>query len=487
MFVVTLLVYAPSLGHAFADWDDLPFIARNPHFNPPTWAGVGYYWRHVAWNLYQPLSMTAWAAAAWLGQVPTADRATGSHLNPAAFHLLSAALHAGAAAAAFALCRRAAGGRAGPAAVGALLFAVHPVQVEAVAFAGVMNVPLCGCLGLWALVLYLAGVDPAGRRRPAAVAAVVLLTLATLARPTAVVLVPVAWLLDGAAFGRPWRARARSLVPWAVVATACAAWTVAIQHGAEAARSPAVARPLVAADAVTTHLRHVVWPVTLGIDYGRSPEVVLHGPRVGLAATVAVTVALLAAAVATRRRSPWASAGVGVFVVGLLPNAGLVPFDFQPISTVADRYVYVAMLGPALLATAAMAWAAAGRWAYGVAVAVAIACVVRTEQQLATWRNGEAVFRQALSANPESWMARTNLAYALADDDPATAARLCRESLARRPGQPIAWNTLGSILIHHGDRPAAAAAFDNAHALAPADPTYAANVARARGGGNAER
>ncbi len=53
-----------------------------------------------------------------------------------------------------------------------------------------------------------------------------------------------------------------------------------------------------------------------------------------------------------RTRVPWLVSTAGVFVAGLLPVLGLVPFAFQAYSTVADRYVYIAMLGPAL----ALAW-----------------------------------------------------------------------------------------------------------------------------------
>ncbi|MDP2107158.1 MAG: hypothetical protein Q8J76_14270, partial [Desulfobulbaceae bacterium] len=58
---------------------------------------------------------------------------------------------------------------------------------------------------------------------------------------------------------------------------------------------------------------------------------------------------LVVATVLWRSRSPWVLCGVALFVVAILPVSGILPFSYQAMSTVADRYLYLAMLGPAWL------------------------------------------------------------------------------------------------------------------------------------------
>src|SRR5581483_5829346 len=100
--------------------------------------------------LYMPVTATAYAAAAKVSYTPTVT-ARGVHLDPLPFHFLNVACHAAAAVALFFLLRRViravaddGDGASEAAAMGALVFALHPIQVEAVAFAGALNNPLCG-------------------------------------------------------------------------------------------------------------------------------------------------------------------------------------------------------------------------------------------------------------------------------------------------------------------------------------------------------
>src|SRR2546427_6732167 len=56
-----------------------------------------------------------------------------------------------------------------------------------------------------------------------------------------------------------------------------------------------------------------------------------------------------------RKRWTLLLASLAVFIVGVLPVSGLIPFDFQRVSTVADRYLYLSMLGPAMAAASLLA------------------------------------------------------------------------------------------------------------------------------------
>src|SRR3954469_7863666 len=85
LIALVLIAYSPLFTADFTVWDDRYNIAENPHLNPPTLAGVWYYWQHAAFDLYIPVTYTAWAILARVGFVGSAD-ASGTHLNPYVFH-----------------------------------------------------------------------------------------------------------------------------------------------------------------------------------------------------------------------------------------------------------------------------------------------------------------------------------------------------------------------------------------------------------------
>jgi hypothetical protein len=475
VFVITFTVWAPTIWNDFVEWDDLNMIVHNPQFNPPTWAGTGWYWIHPAWNLYQPLTTTLWAALAKIGWFDLPDRFSG-HMNPAIFHLASILLHSGAALLLFGIFCRALRDESA-AFIGAMVFALHPLQVEPIAFAGAMNNPLAGFLGLLAISRYLRATDPQGsqegRLKDWTVGSIALL-LATLAKPSAVVVPPMAFALAWAIHRRPLAKSFRSIIPWAFLVVPCIIWTKLIQHGFAPSQAPLQHRALVVDDAFVFYLRKLVWPTHLGVDYGHTPQMVIsQGFSWSL---LIVPLVLILTAVLMTRRMPLLTAAIACFVVGLLPNSGLVPFDSQFVSTVSDRYAYFAMTGPAL--AVAIIAAKYTRLKYAL-IAGLFALTILTERQISTWKNGEALFRHALTVNPRSGLADTNLAVAISDRSPEEAIDLCHRAIVLQPNVPSAWNTLGSLLMGEGQRRPAIEAFRQAHQLAPGNPIFASNYERA--------
>lgn len=317
--------------------------------NPPSLAGIAYYWRHVAWNLYEPLTCTLWGGAAFI------SKAISGELNPFWFHLTSLLLHVAATLAVYRLLRLI-GFKPWIAAASAGLFAVHPIQTEAVAFIGAMNNPLYACLAVLAIGDYFVATSPASaqsrrRRRATAMRGTLFFILALCAKPTAVVVPVAAALLDWAVHCRPMRKVIRSAAPWLILTIPFILVTKLNQHGPSAAvgiGGSAMLRPLLAMDSVAMQLWHVLMPFSLTIDYGRSPAWMAAHPIQFL--TAIVTFTFIAAAWRARKTEPMLSAAIGIFIIGLLPNSGLVPFDFQINSTVTDRYAYLPMIGIAIAA-----------------------------------------------------------------------------------------------------------------------------------------
>src|SRR5207249_167263 len=105
-------------------------------------------------------------------------------------------------------------------------------------------------------------------------------------------------------------------------------------------------RAITAADSLAFYLIKVIWPENLCADYGRTPASIAAGTAPYFAWIIPVM--LFAAAFAFHRRWPFGLAGICVFAAALIPVSGLVPFDFQEYSTVADRYTYLPLIGIAI-------------------------------------------------------------------------------------------------------------------------------------------
>jgi tetratricopeptide (TPR) repeat protein len=161
----------------------------------------------------------------------------------------------------------------------------------------------------------------------------------------------------------------------------------------------------------------------------------------------------------TRRRSPSLAAAVIVYFAALLPNSGLLPTDIQRVSTVADRYAYIAMLGPAMLVAWGLSRAQSRHrslvLAASLTIAVLVALLVRTIDVTAIWRDDRTLFAHGVEENPGSWLAHTNYAFGLVGTDPAAAIEQAKIALRLKPGIAIAHQTIGGAYAALGDRASA--------------------------------
>jgi len=426
---IVLLVFLRACSGEFSVWDDLYNITGNQFLNPPTWQGLAHFWRQPYVRMYIPLTYSAWWGLAHVGRLDAPDL-NGNLLNPWLFHTAVVVLHVVNVLLVFAILRRIVRRQGGPlaAALGALVFGLHPLQVEPVAWATGLKDTLSGALALGALWQYLlfaeageTGAKSSARRGHYWIATA-LFVLSMLAKPTAVVLPALAAVLDWLVVRRRPGAVARDLALWALLAIPCVVWTKLAQPAAEFMAPPLWSRPLIALDSLAFYLFKLLWPAQLCIDYGRSPAYVLrhHDLYWTWIVPTALCLGLLAA------RSRHLLAGAMLFVIPLLPVLGLVTFVFQFYSTVCDRYVYLSMLGVAV----AVAWLI-DRWPRRSVIAAAgvlvVVLAVRSGLQVRYWEDDTAIFEHVLDVNPGSFLAHNNYGLAITHD----AERL--EMLLRKP------------------------------------------------------
>ena len=401
--VATVLLYAPVFGFEFVRYDDPHYVLLHPRISQ------GLNWDNVRWSLtafevgnWHPLTLISHMA-----DVSAFGMRAGGH------HAVNAVLHAANAALLFVLLHVTTRRRA-PSLVAALFFAVHPLNVESVAWVSQRKSVLCMFLLLLTFLAYVAWTR--GRGWGTYVAAVVGCAAALATKPMAVVLPGLLLLLDFWPLGRfpadePGRLRSAlrlvaEKLPFAALAVAASLATWAAQREGGALGSlgdhPWGVRLAHAAFAYAWYLLRMVWPIGLSLFYPTSlgdaavPEV---------AGSVVVLAAVTAAVWLGARARPYLAFGWVWYVLALVPVIGIVNFGTQ---IVADRYAYLPLIGPFVAIAFLGADLLEGRSAR-VRNATASACAAAifalafgTGYALAPWHDSLAILTRGLRRAPDN-------------------------------------------------------------------------------------
>jgi Flp pilus assembly protein TadD len=454
--VAVLIVYANALPNAFL-WDDLYLVVGNPAIKH--WANVprlfvsDLFPGGMESGYYRPLQALTYAVdyGVW-------------GLSPAGFHLTSVLLHAATAVLLYVVGVRVLGS-ALAALVGALLFAVHPLHVEAVTYVSGRSDPLAAALMLVAVLGFLRG---DGRGRIASLAAFV---LALLAREAALVLPLLLVVLDRIVPGRTRRPALDYLPYGAVLAVYLGLRAMSVEHGQGIVANAAVPlgfRLLTMTEVVVRYLALVVAP--LGLHMERVVPPVASPFEAGALAALVAVAALIAGALWARARAWPVTLGVAWFLVALVPVANVVPLA----TFMAEHWLYVSVMGLCLAAGWGVEQLAHDGWRRPVAIALAIVVAVYgglTIRQNLAWRDGRTLYEYLLPLAPESLRIRVNLAQAYQESGDLERARAEYEEVARlhpdRLETADALNNLGNIQREAGQLAPALATYDRALTLQP--------------------
>lgn len=460
---ILLLVFAPLAvflqvgGHEFLAYDDPINISQNPRVTNFSLANLLYFWREPSLGLYIPLTYNFWLLLAKLSQLLT--RGGGESVDPQLFHLANLLVHLGGTTLVYLILRDLLNnGRA--AVLGALLFAIHPVQVEPVAWASGMKDLLSGFWSLLALWQYLrcCRAREKSRRIGHYLLATLALLLALLAKPAAVAVPLLAGLVGWLLLERPWRRVLLEIAPWLLGVVPVIMLTTGAQPlAAQVYQPPIWQRFLIAGDAISFYLYKVLLPFSLGPDYGRLPQLVLTQGWIYLTGTAPY---FLAGVLLWKAPRSWL-ATAGLFLAPLLPVLGLLPFAFQEVSTVADRYLYLAMLAPAL--ALALIWSQYQRQRFFrlLVVLILVLLTVKSTIQTSYWRDTLVFSTHALEVNPKSWNSylRKGVAEYLGNHQ-SEAIVAFKQALALKPDFSDALYSLGVVYGDQGQNEQAVALFN---------------------------
>ena len=443
LILLTFAAYSPlfTSGGGWL-WDDEGHVTRATLQSVD---GLRRIWFDIgATQQYYPVVHTAfWVEARLFGTT-----------DPAPYHAVSIALHATTAFLLFLILRR----LAVPGAVlAALLFALHPVHVESVAWTSELKNTLSGLFFFGAALSYLTFDDTRDRRTY--VISLMLFLVALLSKSVTatlpVALLVVVWWRRG---GMEWRRDVQPLLPMVAAGVAAGLTTVWFERtliGAQGAefQFTMVERALIAGRALWFYASSLVVPFGYSFNY----------PRWHISQTIwwqylfpAGVLAVLGALWWLGRRGSLAA--VLVFCIVLAPALGFVnvyPFRF---SFVADHFQYHASAALLALLGAIVARLASrlpGRAAvYAPAAALSIALVALTAPVAARYLDAPTLYRATIRANPGSWLAHNNLAalYVTGPSPDFTAAVThAREALRLFPGYAEARFNLAVALDELGE------------------------------------
>jgi Flp pilus assembly protein TadD len=455
LVAAALALYNPANSHPFANYDDDRYITDNPRVR------AGLTGETVAWA-FRSTEQANWHPLTWLSHALDCQL---FHLNPAGHHFSSALLHAINAALLF-LLLAALTGRWAPSLFVAALFAVHPINVESVAWIAERKNVLSTFFFLLALAAYgWYAVKPDAKRYLAVSA---LFAMALIAKPMVITFPFVLMLLDFWPLGRVAQLSASAALktsrtslsrlvleklPWFAMSAVSAIITIEAQQAGGAMRSELQfelgVRLANAIYAYAMYLWKMIWPARLAPLYPH-PGNSLAMWRVAAAFAV---LAIITALVIRFRAHAYLPVGWFWFLGTLVPVIGLIQVGDQ---AMADRYAYLPLIGIFVMISWGSVDIASGIRIPRAAVTVAaggvlVALSFAMSRQLDLWANNVNLWAHTLAVTENNFIAEDNLGGALVLAGKTNEAYPHFAAAARiNPRDPMSHSNMGAYLQEHG-------------------------------------
>jgi protein O-mannosyl-transferase len=454
-----LIGYAHIFECGFVSFDD------NTHVTANRVVVGGLQWDSIKAAFTEPHA-SLWIPLTWLSFMIDVSI---FGLNAKAMHIENVLFHAANAVLLFLFLKRATS-RFWPSAAVAALFAIHPINVESVAWVTERKNVLSLFFGLLSLHAY---VSYARRNsKTAYVVALILFVFSVLAKPMMVALPPGLILLDIWPFRRidrtNWLRRVLEKVPFLLFTIVSCVMTMKGPIDADSTvpfhELPIGLRLANAATSYGVYLRQLAWPHDLCILYSYQRRIDVAALSMSLIVLVGITLA----AWRWRLRFPYLIIGWLWYLGMLVPMIGLVQVGSQ---AHADRFTYTAQIGIFV----AVIWLIADLWGerprryltYASSVA-GIGLMIMTLRQVQYWTHGATLFERAIAVEPASPMGYAQAGFAwLQLGECKTAVSRLQTAVQRRPDFVTAWKHLAVALLELGRNAEAAKAAQEALKLEP--------------------
>lgn len=471
--VVVVASFTPALSAGFTNWDDDYNFINNPFYR-------GLAWRNVSW-MFTTFLMGHWHPLTWL-TLGADYEVWGMHAP--GYHLTSVLIHAANAVLLYfvlGILLRLAGAAAStpwPAAVGALVYAIHPLRVESVAWVTERRDVVCGFFTLLTILAWLKRIDEQRAGRAGArwyVLSLLAFAAALMGKALAILLPALLLILDVYPLRRfaP-GARLRTILeklPFGLISIAdlvvmlFAMRSIAAVHSVESYNL--LERAAQASYGLTFYVVKLLWPSGLIPIHRLETPMNPWAAKYLLAIVAVATVSGLL--IAYRKRCPAGLTAWLCYIVLVLPVLGVAVTGKQ---IAADRYTYLSLLPASALIAAFLQRGVLPRGAALAGSGILLALLSgMTWRQSGFWKDSITLWSREIEIDPDCDTAFHDRGKARFDQgDVAGATEDCTRCLEINPRYAKAYNFRGLLRRRSGDASGARADFDQALAL---NPTYA--------------
>jgi Tfp pilus assembly protein PilF len=440
-----LAIYSPVRNYGFVNYDDPAYFSANLHVLG------GLSWANIQWA-FTTNEQANWHPLTWLSLMLDAQLfgkgATAPHVVTVLLHLANSIL-------VFFLVRCWTATLWRSAAV-AMLFAIHPMHVESVAWVAERKDVLSGLFGLLTLVCY-TQYSRSGRALSLSYGlALFFLACGLMSKPMLVTLPFVMLLVDFWPLQRfNTSGLARLLIekiPLFLLSLLASIVTFIVQQKGGAmstlTKIPLKLRIENTFISYARYLAKIFFPVNLANPYP-PPH---YWPALWVLPSVALFVALCLAALSLRKIFPYFFTGWFWFAGMLVPVIGLVQVGAQAL---ADRYVYLPLIGILIVVVWGLGEICVKRpprVVFAVVAFLFLACAMRARNQVSVWENDRTLFGHALSVTKNNYVACINLGYWYSNrGNVQYALKLYHGALEMAPDDPTALYDVGNALARYRD------------------------------------
>lgn len=435
LLVSVFAVYVQVRSYSFVSFDDPVYVTENPQVRAGL-TGDGLTWAFTTFR------DSNWFPLTWLSHMLDYQL---FGLDSGWHHLTNVCLHALSTMLLFSVLQRMTAARWRSALV-ALMFALHPLHVESVAWVAERKDVLSALFWMLTLSAYVSYAARQSRIRY--FLTLLVFCLGLMAKPMLVTLPVVLILLDLWPLRRGFRIAEKLPFLVASLLSSIIAYVAHQRGGAVATFEviPLTTRVENAAVSYALYILKTLWPTRLAVFYPYPLQSLIVPAIFAAIALLAITVL----AILAFRQRPYLAIGWLWYIVTLLPVIGLIQTGSQ---ARADRYTYIPMIGLLI----ALVWGLSEvlkpwpRIQAVLAAAAVAACFTLTWFQVQTWRDDISLYQHAIAVVPDNYLARFNLAAVLeAQGRTDDAVAQLREAVRVRPYYVPARAELGQLLAVEG-------------------------------------
>ena len=444
----TIFIYYAALDYGFLLFDDNRHISSNTLITQPGFANLIKFWTGTFFDLFVPVVYTVWWTLSWISQ------SLWGELRPGLFHGANLTIHITNSILVYALTRLI-GKNSGreflknptPAIIVAILFAWHPLQVEAVAWISSLRDLLAFFFTTLYMILVLSVWSQSKKNTKTLFLAHFFLIFALLCKPVAIVS-PLMLMSLGYGFSaQPFNKILKTAIMGLCLGLPVVIVTMMAQkHATVLIYNPVWGRPLVLSDAITFYLGKLLLPINLAPDYFRTPGLVLADTFNWV--KLLLPAALIIWVVKFRETKKELVALVLAALIPMLPTSGLASFAFQKFSTVTDHYLYFSIPFIGILLLIGLSLIAEKRVRLGLTCTVLLFLLILSHNQARYWKDSTVLAARTLEVSPGSFMGNIIIYnYYNEKEKYSTAVEHLKTALLVDDRSPVLVSSTGELMV----------------------------------------